>query len=77
VVLVGIREGMTTGAECIGAGEPVGADFGVDMFPSLFVVGLEVRGLIRGVGDGLADLVPIFSELFREGGDDVDGCRKG
>ena len=64
-VLAGIREGITTGAECMGAGEAMGVGVDLDMFPSLFAVGFEVRSLIRGVGDGLADLEPIFSEFLR------------
>ena len=74
-VLIDMRGGITTGAECVGSGGPVGAEVGIDMFLSLLTVGFEVRGLIKGVGDGRADLAPIFSGFFR--GEGEDGWRKG
>jgi hypothetical protein len=66
---------MTTGAECVGSGRLVGAEVGIDILPSLLAVGFEVHGLIKGVGDGRADLAPIFSGLLR--GEGEDGWRKG
>lgn len=70
---MGVRGGITTGAECVGTAEATGAGIGLDMACGVFS---GSPGRFKGVGGGLAERAPIFSEELRRG-DGEGEWRKG
>ena len=72
-VLMGVRGGITTGAECVGAAGATGAGMGFDIACGVFS---GSAGRFKGVRAGLAERTPIFSEELRRG-DGEGEWRKG